>query len=132
MFVWKFCLFVFILKGKCGGIGYTGPTGCPSGSSCVYVNDWYSQCQPSNSNNNPTATAPTTLTTQSTNPSTSASTLSGGTANLWVNKIESYRVSSQLAFYFRKSVVVLASRLQRVRPDRVVFMSTTGTLNVSP
>ncbi|AEO64954.1 23ac2323-bcd4-4ffe-a5f5-729369bd6a8a [Thermothielavioides terrestris] len=32
--------------GQCGGIGYTGPTSCVSGYRCVYVNDWYSQCQP--------------------------------------------------------------------------------------
>ncbi|KAF5318232.1 hypothetical protein D9611_014746 [Ephemerocybe angulata] len=31
--------------GQCGGNGYTGATVCASGSSCVKVNDWYSQCQ---------------------------------------------------------------------------------------
>lgn len=30
--------------GQCGGIGYSGPRTCASGYSCVYVNDWYSQC----------------------------------------------------------------------------------------
>ncbi|KFY02775.1 hypothetical protein O988_01924 [Pseudogymnoascus sp. VKM F-3808] len=31
--------------GQCGGIGFTGPTVCASGNTCVVVNDWYSQCQ---------------------------------------------------------------------------------------
>ncbi|KAG9080089.1 hypothetical protein FRC06_007088, partial [Ceratobasidium sp. 370] len=30
--------------GQCGGIGYTGPTTCVSGSTCTYSNDYYSQC----------------------------------------------------------------------------------------
>ncbi|KAI5795398.1 glycosyl hydrolase family 61-domain-containing protein [Peziza echinospora] len=30
--------------GQCGGIGYTGATGCVSGSTCTKVNDYYSQC----------------------------------------------------------------------------------------
>lgn len=46
------------LYGQCGGQGYTGPSCCaftqgssspptnPKGSSCVYVNQYDSQCQP--------------------------------------------------------------------------------------
>jgi len=30
--------------GQCGGIGYSGPTGCQSGSTCRKTNDYYSQC----------------------------------------------------------------------------------------
>lgn len=30
--------------GQCGGIGWTGPTQCVSGTTCTVVNDWYSQC----------------------------------------------------------------------------------------
>ncbi|KAL1595532.1 hypothetical protein SLS59_008169 [Nothophoma quercina] len=30
--------------GQCGGNGYTGPTGCASGSTCQKQNDYYSQC----------------------------------------------------------------------------------------
>ncbi|PVF94246.1 hypothetical protein CPB86DRAFT_661492, partial [Serendipita vermifera] len=33
--------------GQCGGLTWTGPTTCASGSTCVYSNDWYSQCIPS-------------------------------------------------------------------------------------
>ncbi|TFK18661.1 lipolytic enzyme [Coprinopsis marcescibilis] len=32
--------------GQCGGSGWTGSTQCVSGSACVVVNQWYSQCQP--------------------------------------------------------------------------------------
>ncbi|KAK6544832.1 hypothetical protein TWF694_001513 [Orbilia ellipsospora] len=31
--------------GQCGGIGWTGGTSCVSGYKCVYLNDYYSQCQ---------------------------------------------------------------------------------------
>jgi pectin lyase len=32
------------LYGQCGGQGYTGPTKCEAGSTCVETNAWYSQC----------------------------------------------------------------------------------------
>merc|ERR1711939_682016 len=32
--------------GQCGGKSYYGSTCCPSGYSCDYDNDWYSQCRP--------------------------------------------------------------------------------------
>ncbi|KAL5511374.1 CEL3_2 [Sanghuangporus vaninii] len=32
--------------GQCGGIGWTGPTTCVSGTSCVEQNEYYSQCLP--------------------------------------------------------------------------------------
>ncbi|THH09305.1 hypothetical protein EW145_g2110 [Phellinidium pouzarii] len=33
--------------GQCGGIGWTGPTTCDAGSTCVVSNSYYSQCLPS-------------------------------------------------------------------------------------
>lgn len=30
--------------GQCGGLNYSGPTQCASGSTCKFNNDWYSQC----------------------------------------------------------------------------------------
>jgi hypothetical protein len=33
------------LYGQCGGIGWTGPTTCASGT-CTYSNAYYSQCVP--------------------------------------------------------------------------------------
>ncbi|KAJ3507491.1 hypothetical protein NLJ89_g6275 [Agrocybe chaxingu] len=52
--------------GQCGGIGYTGSdltyTTGDSGSSCIVVNSYYSQCQPSTAT---TGAPPTTTTTPS-------------------------------------------------------------------
>lgn len=31
---------------QCGGLEFTGSTCCPSYDDCVFVNSWYSQCQP--------------------------------------------------------------------------------------
>ncbi|RDX57112.1 endo-1,4-beta-xylanase C precursor [Lentinus brumalis] len=53
--------------GQCGGTGWTGATTCVTGTVCVVVNPYYSQCQPG------TATsAPSTTTTSSTTPSSTA------------------------------------------------------------
>nr|1AZ6_A Chain A, CELLOBIOHYDROLASE I [Trichoderma reesei]1AZH_A Chain A, CELLOBIOHYDROLASE I [Trichoderma reesei]5X3C_A Chain A, Exoglucanase 1 [Trichoderma reesei] len=30
--------------GQCGGIGYSGPTVCASGTTCQVLNPYYSQC----------------------------------------------------------------------------------------
>ncbi|CAG7846198.1 Endo-1,4-beta-xylanase C Short=Xylanase C; AltName: Full=1,4-beta-D-xylan xylanohydrolase C; Flags: Precursor [Serendipita indica DSM 11827] len=57
--------------GQCNGIGYTGSKTCDSGLTCVYINDWYSQCQ-KGSGSQPTST--------SSRPPTSTSTSNGGTA----------------------------------------------------
>nr|VWO97804.1 Uncharacterized protein [Ganoderma boninense] len=49
--------------GQCGGIGYSGSTSCDAGSTCVFENDYYSQCQPGTAS----STTPTS-TTGSTSP----------------------------------------------------------------
>ncbi|RDB26262.1 Endoglucanase gh5-1 [Hypsizygus marmoreus] len=46
--------------GQCGGINYTGDTTCVAGNACVYVNDYYSQCQPGAT---PTTSSPPSSTT---------------------------------------------------------------------
>ncbi|EKM81377.1 hypothetical protein AGABI1DRAFT_113024 [Agaricus bisporus var. burnettii JB137-S8] len=45
--------------GQCGGNGWTGPTSCVSGYTCVEQNEWYSQCIPGTVT---TTTAPPTTT----------------------------------------------------------------------
>ncbi|PGG98976.1 hypothetical protein AJ80_09431 [Polytolypa hystricis UAMH7299] len=54
---------------QCGGIGFGGDTTCVSGHTCVFSNDWYSQCLPDDQ-------APPTTTTTSAggNPSTLTTT----------------------------------------------------------
>ncbi|KAJ3515731.1 hypothetical protein NLJ89_g1575 [Agrocybe chaxingu] len=51
------------LYGQCGGQGWTGETTCVSGAACVFSNQWYSQCLPSNQQPQPstvTTVGPTT------------------------------------------------------------------------
>ncbi|XP_006455209.1 hypothetical protein AGABI2DRAFT_194858 [Agaricus bisporus var. bisporus H97] len=43
--------------GQCGGIGWSGPTLCPSGWSCQKLNDYYSQCLPGSATPTPTTTS---------------------------------------------------------------------------
>ncbi|KAK0438641.1 glycoside hydrolase family 10 and carbohydrate-binding module family 1 protein [Armillaria borealis] len=43
--------------GQCGGIGYSGSTECDAGNTCIYFNDYYSQCQPSSSSATTTSTS---------------------------------------------------------------------------
>ncbi|KXN90624.1 Mannan endo-1,4-beta-mannosidase F [Leucoagaricus sp. SymC.cos] len=57
--------------GQCGGNGWTGETGCASGSTCVVQNEWYSQCLPGAASTTTTTTIKTTTTT-STGPTSSA------------------------------------------------------------
>jgi hypothetical protein len=40
------CVAAVPVYGQCGGIGYTGPTGCAPGNTCILINPYYSQCQP--------------------------------------------------------------------------------------
>lgn len=53
---------------QCGGNNFSGPTTCVSGYTCVYQNDWYSQCLP--------GAAPTTATTAKTSTTTKATSTS--------------------------------------------------------
>lgn len=52
--------------GQCGGNNWSGATSCVAGYRCVYVNDWYSQCQP--------GAAATTLSTSTTAAATTSRT----------------------------------------------------------
>lgn len=49
--------------GQCGGQGWTGPTTCVSGWTCVRQSEWYSQCLEGSGGNPTTSAAPTTFTT---------------------------------------------------------------------
>ncbi|KAF5321200.1 hypothetical protein D9619_000219 [Psilocybe cf. subviscida] len=60
------------VNGRCGGQGWTGPTTCVSGSTCVYSNPWYSQCQLASGGGGTTTTTPrlTTVRVTTTSPVT--------------------------------------------------------------
>ncbi|KAK4171815.1 glycoside hydrolase superfamily [Triangularia setosa] len=51
---------------QCGGVNWSGATTCISGHACVFVNQWYSQCQPG------AAPQPTTLATSTTRATTTS------------------------------------------------------------
>ncbi|EPS35402.1 hypothetical protein H072_11242 [Dactylellina haptotyla CBS 200.50] len=55
---------------QCGGIGWTGPTTCVSGWTCVYSNPYYSQCLQGSSS----STTAVTTTSRTTTTSTSSRT----------------------------------------------------------
>ncbi|KAI0686155.1 glycoside hydrolase superfamily [Earliella scabrosa] len=63
--------------GQCGvrthGQGWTGGTTCDAGTTCVKLNDWYSQCQPGSAPG-PTSNPPPGPTTTTTNPGSPAAT----------------------------------------------------------
>ncbi|KAG8948036.1 hypothetical protein FRC04_010078 [Tulasnella sp. 424] len=61
---------------QCGGITYTGDTACAAGTTCVYQNDYYSQCLPSTSS---TTTTSTTKTSSSSTKTSSSSTKTSST-----------------------------------------------------
>ncbi|KAF7314754.1 Lipolytic enzyme [Mycena kentingensis (nom. inval.)] len=52
-----------VVWGQCGGMGWTGPTTCVSGTTCVFSNPWYSQCLPGAATTTPPATTTTPATT---------------------------------------------------------------------
>ncbi|KIK63548.1 glycoside hydrolase family 10 protein [Collybiopsis luxurians FD-317 M1] len=59
--------------GQCGGIGWTGPTTCVAGNSCVQLNPYFFQCLPSSSTSGSggsTSTAPAALPTGTSTAST--------------------------------------------------------------
>ncbi|KAG9018551.1 hypothetical protein FRB90_011435 [Tulasnella sp. 427] len=63
--------------GQCGGTGYTGSTTCDSGLTCIYQNDYYSQCLASST----TTTAPTVkITTTTTATKTTTTSSSSGSS----------------------------------------------------
>ncbi|ROV89748.1 hypothetical protein VSDG_08632 [Cytospora chrysosperma] len=62
--------------GQCGGIGYTGSTQCASPYICVYLSDWWSQCE---------ANTDTSITDDGDNHSTTATTETDSTGAKVVN-----------------------------------------------
>ncbi|KAF3909329.1 hypothetical protein ABW20_dc0110301 [Dactylellina cionopaga] len=73
---------------QCGGSGFTGETTCVSGWTCVYSNEWYSQCVQGSGGGGVTTTKTTTTktttagtktsTTKTTTKATTTTAASGG------------------------------------------------------
>ncbi|KAJ3275498.1 hypothetical protein HDV01_000325 [Terramyces sp. JEL0728] len=66
--------------GQCGGIGYAGSTCCVSGYTCVYSSNWWSSCQPGNSQTTTNGATSTTGASSQTTPSSSATSRAGATS----------------------------------------------------
>jgi len=64
--------------GQCGGMEWTGPTTCVSGTVCVVQNPFYSQCLPDTTL--PTTTIVSTVTTPKTSSTTATPTTSAPTS----------------------------------------------------
>ncbi|KAF3937145.1 hypothetical protein ABW19_dt0207848 [Dactylella cylindrospora] len=58
---------------QCGGSGWTGATTCVSGWTCVYSNEWYSQCLQATGVTTTTATTTSSRTTTTSRTTTSSS-----------------------------------------------------------
>ncbi|KAF3939183.1 Beta-xylosidase [Dactylella cylindrospora] len=72
--------------GQCGGIGWTGPTTCVSGWSCVVSNPYYSQCLEGSSSLTTTTfstTATRTTTATATSRTTTGTTVSAQPTSSW-------------------------------------------------
>ncbi|KAG8939326.1 hypothetical protein FRC03_006374, partial [Tulasnella sp. 419] len=57
---------------QCGGNGWSGDPTCVSGAVCVYVNDWYSQCQPAPSTTSTRPATTSSVTSRTTSVTTSS------------------------------------------------------------
>ncbi|KAG8774843.1 hypothetical protein FRC15_001020 [Serendipita sp. 397] len=69
--------------GQCGGLNYTGSTTCVSGYTCVYSNDWYSQCVPSTqaASSSSTKTSSTKTSSTKTSSTKTSSTKTSSTSS---------------------------------------------------
>ncbi|KIO21459.1 glycoside hydrolase family 6 protein [Tulasnella calospora MUT 4182] len=76
--------------GQCGGLNYTGDKTCAAGSTCVYSNDWYSQCLPGTA----TTTTTTTTTRTSTTSTRTSTTTSTNTSTSRTSSTSTTRTSS--------------------------------------
>ncbi|KAJ7721034.1 hypothetical protein B0H16DRAFT_1738523 [Mycena metata] len=72
--------------GQCGGTGWTGPTTCPTGWSCTFSSQWYSQCLQGGATTTITSSTvgsgTSTRTSTGTSTASSTSTAPGGSATL--------------------------------------------------
>ncbi|KAG8826405.1 hypothetical protein FRC19_008972 [Serendipita sp. 401] len=66
--------------GQCGGMYYTGSTTCDAGLTCVYSNDWYSQCLKSTGPSSTSSTRASSTSTTRANSSTSTTRASSSTS----------------------------------------------------
>ncbi|KAK0456280.1 glycoside hydrolase family 3 protein [Armillaria borealis] len=94
---------------QCGGIGWTGSSACVSGSSCVVLNNYYSQCLPSSASSSATSTAASTTSTAASTTSTAASTsTSGATSTSSVSIPKATNMSPEWQAAYKKAEASVA------------------------
>ncbi|KAG9011518.1 hypothetical protein FRB90_007176, partial [Tulasnella sp. 427] len=76
----KLSLATVPMWGQCGGLSYTGDTTCVAGATCVYQNDWYSQCLAASSTTSSSKTSTTTSKTSTTTTTTTSKSISTTTS----------------------------------------------------
>ncbi|KAK0211167.1 cellobiohydrolase II [Desarmillaria ectypa] len=91
--------------GQCGGIGWNGAKTCVSGSTCTYVNDYYSQCLPGSAASTTTATSKTSTTATATS-TTSGSSPSSPSTPIAGNPFSGYEI--YLSPYYAAEVTAAA------------------------
>ncbi|KAL5531885.1 hypothetical protein ACEPAF_5448 [Sanghuangporus sanghuang] len=77
--------------GQCGGINWTGPTTCDSGSTCIRQNDYYFQCLPGQATtSDPASTVSSTTATVSGTAADSPISTGTGSPIFWFSFGDSY------------------------------------------
>jgi len=107
--------------GQCGGIGWTGPTTCVSGTTCVKSNDYYSQCLPGTATTQPSPTNPTTQ------PPTGTGTPSGGLNSRFVSHGKKFfgSAADQNTISISANAALLQSNFGGVTPENSMKWDAT-------
>ena len=120
------------LWGQCGGMQWTGPTTCVSGSTCTFSNPWYSQCLPGSAAPSPSTTTTTQRqTTTSQRPTTTSiiPTTSLTVTTLYTTSVEA--TTSSFTTSVRPSSTTTASSTPTQAPARRRFYGQLITMEHS-
>ncbi|EIM86988.1 uncharacterized protein STEHIDRAFT_182867 [Stereum hirsutum FP-91666 SS1] len=112
------------LYGQCGGTNYSGDTLCDSGSTCQYMNDYYSQCVASSDASSVASsigTSSTTTVAQCSAPATSSSSVDSSTTN----------ASSSTAVAVSSSSAAAAASSAASSSSSVISVSTSSVSSTS-
>ncbi|EUC50504.1 carbohydrate-binding module family 1 protein [Bipolaris oryzae ATCC 44560] len=116
---------------QCGGIGWSGQTTCNSGSGCVQINEYYSQCQPGAApapNPEPTPTPTPSAPSNSTPSEPAASSVPGGTGPGTTLQAGYYWIRAVAAPNFHK--YIQTNPLYSTGPALLGDHTTAGQLQV--